>query len=120
MATATAYFDESHNGAAYVVAGLAATLPRWQSFESDWAKLLEKHQASAFHAKDYAQRKVDLKRKRGDDPRQKIFFAQAFQFFPRRCTVAVGLVVSRAEFQDTIGQDELLSMFYTNEFATAG
>ena len=73
MATATAYFDESHNSGVYAVAGFAATVDRWRLFDSDWSRLLANYRLTSFHAKDYAHSENEFAGWKGDEAKRKTF-----------------------------------------------
>jgi hypothetical protein len=119
MATATAYFDESMSGAAYVVAGFAATVERWRAFDSDWARLLDAYQIDCLHTVDYAQSTGEFGTWKGEEAKRRKFMEHAIRIISRRCMVSIGIVVDRAAFQKTIAQDAVASTFYPNEYTAA-
>ena len=51
---------ESLNAGIYAVAGVTATLERWQKFEVDRACLLDGEGLTCFHAKDFVHSKGSL------------------------------------------------------------
>ena len=119
MATATAYFDESHNSGVYAVAGFAATVDRWRLFDSDWSRLLANYRLTSFHAKDYAHSENEFAGWKGDEAKRKTFMERLIAIVARRCMVAIGVVIDRSAFQNMIAQDKSIAEFYSNEYAMA-
>jgi hypothetical protein len=119
MAVATAYFDESENGVACVVTGLASTLDRWEAFERDWDRMLKKFKLSSLHTKDYVHSKNEFSSWKGDENKRALFAQRVIEILSRRCMTCIGIVMDRAAFRNTIAQDPLVSRYYVNEYATA-
>ena len=57
----TLYGDESYSHPpaplVYTIAGYISETYRWEKFEREWAKVLEKENIEFFHMKDFAQKK---------------------------------------------------------------
>jgi hypothetical protein len=119
MTLATAYFDESQNGVATVVAGFAATAERWRSFDSAWAKLLDQYKISCLHMKDYVHSNGEFKPWKGNEEKRRRFMQRVIEIVSKKCMVSSGALIDHAAFSQTIAKDSLVSRFYVNEYSTA-
>lgn len=75
----SAYFDESGTkppSKILTIAGYLSTVQRWEKFEIQWVKLLEKYDLSYFHAVDIAHFKIGFERNK-DEHRRERFYKEA-------------------------------------------
>jgi hypothetical protein len=119
MALATAYFDESESGAATVVAGFAATVERWKSFDSAWNKMLDTYKVTCLHMKHYTQSTGEFKSWKGDEDKRTRFMQRVVQIVSKKCMVSSVVLIDKTAFANTVAKDPVVSTFYVNEYSTA-
>jgi hypothetical protein len=119
MMVATAYFDESESPTACAVVGVASTADRWERFDADWKRMLDKYKIGSLHMKEFAHSKGDFESWKGDEKQRREFILRAIEIISRRCMKAMGIVIGRQAFSNTLGNDQLISGFYSSEYVAS-
>jgi hypothetical protein len=106
FAMLTAYLDDSGTHASsfvVAVAGYASTTLDWQSFGSEWRRLLRKEKISVMHMAELQNLQGQFSAKRGwtIDRREKLV-ARAAKIIGHRTRTAVGHAVIRADWEKAV------------------
>jgi len=97
-----AYMDESgHSDDTDFVgmAGLVAPSVRWETFEREWGHTPKEAGISSFHMREFAHSVGEFRKWKENEPKRKELLAKLMAVVSRTNAVAIGAIVSRADFR---------------------
>lgn len=117
-----AYFDASGKPSGYPVlsvGGAVASINKWQRFERDWGKILEREGVKEFHATDFAASQGEYKGWKGDKPRRSKFLTDLGEVTKKNIN-KLFMVNVEIEAWNEVNHEYVLEEVFHNPYALCG